>query len=111
MFFSLAKCSPKVWCLDEIAAMLSSPRGSEMREGKLGTMGHFCSNPIPAGPAAAACTTFHNSAGFVNGERGRIVFLHDLGHQRCHATAKATESLGVDDCNPPFSPLLITSAR
>ncbi len=31
------------------------------------------------------------------------------GHQRCRTTSKATQSLGVDDYNPPLGPLLATS--
>lgn len=68
-----------------------------------------CSNPIPAGRAAAACAAFHNSGGFLGREGGRAAFLHGQGHQRRRATSKATQSLGVDDCNPPFGPLLATS--
>lgn len=42
-------------------------------------------------------------------EGGRGAFLHGWGHQRCRVTSKATQSLGVDDCNPPFSSLSATS--
>lgn len=70
-------------------------------------MGCLRSNPIPAGPAA--CAAFHNSGGFVGEEGGRAAFLPGWGHQRRRAASKATQGLGVDDCNPPFSPLLATS--
>lgn len=68
--------------------------------------GGLRSNPIPAG--LAACPAFHNSGGFVSEEGGRAAFLRGWGHQRRRAASKATQSLGVDDCNPPFSPLLAT---
>lgn len=70
-----------------------------------GNMGLY-SNPIPAGWAAAACAAFHNSGGFLGGEGGWAAFLHGRSHQRRRVTSKASQSLGVDDCNPPLGPLL-----
>lgn len=78
-----------------------------MREGIEGAVDCLRSNPIPA--RLAACAAFHNSGGFVSEEGGRAAFLRGWGHQRRRAASKATQSLGVDDCNPPFSPLLATS--
>lgn len=76
-----------------------------VKEGK-GSMGLYA-NPIPAGQAAAACIAFHSSASFLGW--GGVTFLHSRGHQRCRTTSKATHSQGVDDCNPPLSPLLAAS--
>lgn len=87
--------------------MLSAEAGLGMREGIQGAMGCLRSNPIPAGLAARAA--FHNSGGFVSEEGGRAAFLRGWGHQRRRAASKATQGLGVDDRNPPFSPLLATS--
>lgn len=112
--FSSSHHRSKVWGLNKVAAMLSTPEGrvgARWGRGWQGNMGRPCSNPIPVGRAAAACAAFHNSGGFWVGREGeRAAFLHGRGHQRRRATSKATQSLGVDDCNPPLSPLLATSA-
>ena len=102
--------------LDKVAAMLSTPegrvgarRGKQRGGSRQGNMVRLCSNPIPAG-RAAACDAFHNSGGFLGGEGGRAAFLHSRSHQSRRATSKATQALGVDDCNPPLGPLLATSS-
>lgn len=99
--------SSQILDLLKVASMLSSEAGSGTREGIQGATGCLRSNPIPAG--LAACAAFHNCGGFVSEEGGRAAFLRGWGHQRRRAASKATQSLGVDDCNPPFSPLLATS--
>lgn len=101
--------------LNKAVVMLSSPLSrcvSEMRDGRKSSRG-LCSNPFPAGQATAACPAFHNPGDFKAGreggrEGGLVAFLHHRGQQRRPTTSKATQSLGVDDCNPPLCPLLAT---
>lgn len=90
------------------ASALSTEAGSGTREGIPGAVGCLRSNPIPAGAAARAA--FHNSGGFVSEEgRAKQNSSQGRGHQRRRAASKATQSRGVDDCSPPFTPLLATS--